>query len=138
LRPQRRFENGSYEDEEFCQPTIFPFTIQHDGRTLSVDECRKIYRALSENSETADFATEQGSDPEVAVRACLIGQPVALGHGEGHPIAALRISASARLVSETWSPNQDKVGANLQRELGRVGTIASKIEWLLGHIDDLP
>ena len=90
------------------------------------------------NSEIVGSAAEQGSDPEVAARACLVGQPVALGHGEGHPGAALRISASARLVSETWSPSQDRAGANLQRELGRVGTIASKIEWLLGRIDDLP
>jgi hypothetical protein len=138
LRPQQRFESDGCEDEEFCQPTIFPFTIQHDGRTRSLDECRKIYRALSGNSEIVGSATEQGSDPEVAARACLVGQPVALGHGEGHPGAALRISASARLVSETWSPSQDTAGANLRRELGRVGTIASKIEWLLGRIDDLP
>jgi hypothetical protein len=138
LRPQQRFESDGCEDEEFCQPTIFPFTIQHDARPRSVDECRKIYRALSGNSEIAGSATEQGSDPEVAARACLVGQPVALGHGEGHPGAALRISASARLVSETWSPSQDTAGANLRRELGRVGTIASMIEWLLGRIDDLP
>ncbi len=138
LRPQQRFEGGSLEDEEFCQPTIFPFTIQHDARPLSLDECRKIYRALSENSETAGPATEQGCDPEVAARICLIGQPVALGHGEGHPIAALRISAGARLVSETWCSSQDTARAGLQRELGRVGTIVSKIEWLLGRIDDLP
>jgi hypothetical protein len=138
LRPQQRFEAGSVDDEEFCQPTIFPFTIQHDARPLSLDDCRKIHRALSEDSETAGSATEQGCDPEIAARVCLIGQPVALGHGEGHPGAALRISASARLVSETWCSSQDTARADLQRELGHVGTIVSKIEWLLGRIDDLP
>jgi hypothetical protein len=134
LRPLQRFEGKSPDDDEFCQPTIFPFTIQHDARPLSLDECGKIHRALSQDSETAGSASEQGCAPEIAARVCLIGQPVALGHGEG----ALRISASARLVSETWSSNQDAARANLQRELGHVGTIVSKIEWLLGRINDLP
>jgi len=136
LRPQQRFENVNLDDEELSQPTIFPFTIRHDALTLSLDDCRKIYRGLSE--DLANGGPEQGCDPEVAARICLIGQPVALGHDERHRIAALRISAGARLVSQIWSSGEDTSRANLQRELGRVGTIVAKIEWLLGHIDDLP
>ncbi|WP_244562100.1 hypothetical protein [Bradyrhizobium lablabi] len=128
LPPQQRLEADSLDDEELAQPTIFPFAIRHRDRNLSFDDCRKFYRALS----------EPGDAGEIAAKVCLIGQPVALGHGDRHPAAALRISAGARLVSEAWSPREDVARGNLQRELGHVGTIVAKIEWLLGQIDDRP
>jgi hypothetical protein len=52
-------------------------------------------------------------------------------------IGALRICAGARLVTETWSSNADTARDNLQRELGRVGAIVSKIVWLVTHMNDL-
>jgi len=132
LPPQQRPEDGSNSDEELTQPTIFPFVIRHGGRVLSLDECRKIYRALARNARMDVPADARERDPEIAAKICLIGQPVALGE-----IAALRISASARLVSESWSPDEAIARANLQRELGRVNAIVAKIEWLLAHINDL-
>jgi hypothetical protein len=62
---------------------------------------------------------------------------VALGGGEGQPTAALRICAGARLVTESWSSDADIARKNLQRELGNVGAIVAKIEWLLAHGDGL-
>jgi hypothetical protein len=55
---------------------------------------------------------------------------------EPDPIAALRICAGARLVTEAWSPDQNTARENLQRELGRVRAIVSKIEWLVAHNND--
>ena len=123
------------DDEELAQPTIFAFVIRHGGRTLALDECRKIYRALARDARMDVSADARGGDPEIAAKICLIGQPVALGQRGPHPVAALRISASARLVTESWSPDQDIARANLQRELGHVGAIVAKIEWLLARID---
>jgi hypothetical protein len=123
LPPQRRDENDSLDDDELAQPTIFPFAIRHHGRAFSFEDCRKIYRALSET----------GNADEIAAKVCLIGQPVALGHR-----AVLRISAGARLVSETWSSREVVARENLQRELGHLSAIVAKIEWLLGQIDGQP
>jgi hypothetical protein len=132
LPPQQRPEHGGVDDEELAQPTIFPFTIRHRGRTLALDECRKIHRALARDARMEVFVDARGRDPQIAATICLIGQPVAMGEG-----AALRICAGARLVTECWSPDQDIARENLQRELGHVGTVVAKIEWLLAHIDVL-
>ncbi len=132
LPPQQRPEDGSVDDEELAQTTIFPFVIRHNGRVLSLDDCRKIYRALARDARRDASADERGHDPEIAAQVCLIGQPVALGES-----AALRICAGARLVTESWSSDEDIARGNLQRELGHVGAIVAKIEWLLAHIDGL-
>jgi hypothetical protein len=100
---------------------------------LSLEQCRKLYRALARDDASAAGA----DDPAIAAKPCLIGQPVALGCGEGQPAAALRICAGARLVTEAWSPDPDIARRNLRRELGHVGMIAAKIEWLLAHGDGL-
>jgi len=78
-----------------------------------------------------------GREAEIAAKACLIGQPVALGQRGPHPVAALRICAGAGLVTGTWSSDADTAQGNLQRELGHVGTVVAKIEWLLARMDGL-
>jgi hypothetical protein len=132
LRSQQRLEDGSFDDEELAQPTIFPFVIRHGGNLLALDDCRKIYRALARDARMDVCADARERDPEVAAKICLIGQPVALGES-----AALRICAGARLVTESWSSQEDIARENLQRELGRVGTVVAKIEWLLANMDNL-
>jgi hypothetical protein len=138
LPPQQTPQDGGVDDEELAQPTIFPFVIRHEGRTLSLDDCRKIHRALSRDARGALAANEAGRDHQIAAQLCLVGQPVALGESAAHPVAALRICAGARLVTEAWSPDAGGADANVRRELGRVGAVVSKIEWLLAHLDDLP
>jgi hypothetical protein len=116
-----------------AQRTIFPFVFSQGDRVFSLEHYKKLYRALARNvthAASADF-------PAVAAPPCLIGQPVALRGGEGQPAAALRICAGARLVTEAWSSDADIARKNLQRELGNVGTIVAKIEWLLTHSDGL-
>jgi hypothetical protein len=121
------------DDDEFSQRTIFPFVIRRGDRMLSLEACKKLYRALARDA--VDVASA-GAPAAVAAKPCLIGQPVALGRGEGQPIAALRICAGARLVTEAWSPDADIARGNLQRELGHVGTVVAKIEWLLAQMDN--
>jgi hypothetical protein len=132
LPPQQRPEDGSGSDEELAQPTIFPFVIRHHGRVLRLDDCRKIYRALARDARMDVSADARGRDQEIGAQLCLIGQPVALGES-----AALRICAGARLVTECWSSDEDIARENLRRELGCVGTVVAKIEWLLANIDGL-
>ena len=133
LPSQHGPEPGSADDEELAQPTIFPFVIRHEGRVLSLDDCRTIHRALSRNAGNA-AADGGGGNPEIAAKTCLVGQPVALG--EGSPVAALRICASARLVTEAWSPDEGAAHANIERKLGCVAEAVSKIEWLLAPMGD--
>jgi hypothetical protein len=129
LPPQQRPESADLDDEELAQPTIFPFLIRHAGRVLSLDDCKKVYLALSRDRGDAD---EGGREREFATKPCLVGQPVAVGAG-----AALRICASARLVTQASTSDQATACGNLQRELGNVGAVVAKIEWLAARIDDL-
>jgi hypothetical protein len=130
LPPQQRPDGARADDEELAQRTIFSFVIRHGNSVLCLEDCRKLYRALARGAADAAPA----DDPQTAAKPCLIGQPVALGC-DANPAAALRISASARLVSEAWSSGEDVARDNLQRALGHVGAAVAKIEWLLAHID---
>jgi hypothetical protein len=133
LPPQPRPPGEGVDDDELAQRTIFPFVIEQNDRVLSLEHTKKLYRALAQG--VTDTASADA--PVVAATPCLIGQPVALGGGEGQPTAALRICAGARLVTESWSSDADIARKNLQRELGNVGAIVAKIEWLLAHGDGL-
>jgi hypothetical protein len=131
LPPQQRPGETGADDEELAQRTIFAFVIRHGSGVRSLEDCRALYRALARGAASA--ASDE--DSEIAAKPCLIGQPVALGCDEKHPAAALRISASARLVSEAWSPNQDAAGVNLQRAVDHVVTAVAKLERLLACSD---
>jgi hypothetical protein len=125
LPPQQRPDGEGIDDDELAQRTIFPFVIQRHGRLLSLEQCRTLYRALARGTAVA-------CSDDLAAKPCLIGQPVALGSGEG-PAAALRICAGARLVTEAWSSDADTARENLQRALGDVGMVTARIEWMLAH-----
>jgi len=142
LLPRWQPAEDRSRDEELAPATIFPFLISHRGRLFSPGECRKVYRALARIAATGGPAT--------AARACQIGQPVALGDValgdvalgnlalgelERQPAAALRICASARLVTEAFASDQNGMGGAIQHELERVGVIVAKLEWLVAHPD---
>lgn len=131
LPPQQR-SGDTGGDEELAQRTIFPFVIRHGSGVRSLDDCRALYRALARGA-----ASHVSADPVNAAKLCLIGQPVALGCDERHPAAALRISASARLVSEAWSSDEETARRNLQRGIDHVGTAVAKLEKLLALRDGL-
>ena len=134
LPPQQRPEDAS-DDEELAQPTIFPFVIRHRGRVLSLDDCRKIYRALAGMPEVA---IPRVRGPIRRSRRGLPDRPARrAGSRRAGYAAALRICAGARLVTEAWSSDADIAQRNLQREIANVGAIIAKIEWLLTHMDGL-
>jgi hypothetical protein len=108
-------------DEEMVQRTIFSFVVRQGTRLRSLEECRALYRALAGNAGKSAVA-----------QPCLIGQPVALGRDLSPP-AALRISASARLVSEAWSPNAEVAQRNLQRAIDQAATAIANLESLLAE-----
>ena len=133
LPPQPSVGHAGLEDEELAQPTIFPFAIRHDHRDLTLAEGRTIYRALA--MAVDDAASANGCDR--AAEPCLVGQPVAWPCGGSQPAALLRICASARLVTETWSSHEAIADRNLQRELGRVGALAANIERFVSRLPGL-
>ena len=115
-------------DEELAQRTIFSFVVRQHGRVRSLSDCRTLYRALA------------GGQSNGVSLPCLIGQPVALGVGLGRdasPPAALRISASARLVSQAWSPNIDVAHRNLQRAIEGAGRAIANLETLLASEEQM-
>lgn len=127
-RPQ---EAAAAEDEEFSEPTIFPFTVKGPGGVLTPGQCRWLYRALARDMS----ATIGGSaaDREVAARHCLLGQPVETAMSGEHPVAVLRLCIGARLLSEAWSPDRATAQRNIERTLDRIADVVAKIELLLAY-----
>jgi hypothetical protein len=117
------------DDEEFCEATIFPFTIDGKYRTFSSHECRTLHGALTQDLSHVIRCGD--ADRDIVARRCLIGQPVRIERGDAPPIAVLRLSAGARLVTETWSPNAEVAQRNLQAELDCLAEVVAKIELLL-------
>ncbi|HYM34144.1 MAG TPA: hypothetical protein VET48_02050, partial [Steroidobacteraceae bacterium] len=121
------------DDEEMSARTIFPIAIRHNVGFPSFDDCTKIYRALNRDVSHLLSSNASAREKQLAAQLCHIGQPVALGSN----VAALRISAGARVVSETWSPDKNIADANVRREIDQVATICEKIEFLVAHLNRL-
>jgi hypothetical protein len=121
------------DDEEFCEPTILPFTVHGQHLSLSSHECRTLYGALAHDLSHVLRCSD--ADREIIGRRCLIGQPVRIERSEGRPTAVLRLCVGARQVTETWSPNADVARCNLERELDCIAEVIAKIELLLAYAD---
>jgi hypothetical protein len=120
------------EDEEMVTRTIFPFLVRRADGPMSFAQCATLYRALNE-----DVSAElPGASPEeraLGARLCHIGQPVMLGASVDDP-GALRISAGARVVSETWSlAGEEAAMANLGREFAEIRAVLAKLALLVCH-----
>jgi len=120
-------------DEEFREGTIFPFTIERQGRALSATDCRALYQALAQ--DLSDVIAVSVPDRDILARHCLIGQPVRIERQASEPTAALRLCAGARAVTESWSQDPVVAAQNLHRELDHVAETVAKIEVLLTHTD---
>ena len=70
--------NAAADDEEFSEPTIFPFTISRQRHELSPHECRALHEALSQ--DVSHIVGRSRADRDIAARRCLIGQPVDTRH----------------------------------------------------------
>jgi hypothetical protein len=124
-------------DEEMGVRTIFPFFVRRNGRALSQVEAAMLYRALNEDVAPLLPARVPPMQRLLGARRCHIGQPVALPDGQGGVKGALRISAGARVVSETWCEDLDAARENLRREFDQVRAIVGKLQLLVRHYDEI-
>lgn len=126
------------DDSEMATRTIFPFLVRRGGRFLSPPECALLYRALNEDVSGALPSIGVPRDQRLAAQLCHIGQPVALRDPDGNAIAALRISAGARVVSETWTDAGEEPSLRaLHYEFEQVRIILDKLDLLLRNFDAL-
>jgi hypothetical protein len=126
------------DDEEFAQATIYPFTLQRDGKPVSVAETGAVHRALAR--DMAEEISGSAADRQVAAQRCLVGQPVRVERHDDAPQAVLRLCLGARLVSEAWSPDTVQAKRNVQHVLDRIAHVLVKIELLLdrGEVAAVP
>ena len=135
------FENADadgIDDEEMAARTIFPFYITCRGKFLSLEACAHIYRAL--NIDVSDLLPRSATvyQRQVAARLCHIGQPVKMSSPTQGIVGTLRISAGARVVSDTWcSAGATASLRALTQEFEQVRTILDKIDLLVQNIDTL-
>lgn len=123
-------------DGEMAVRTIFPFLVRRAGRVLGLADCASLYRALNADVSSLLPGGLSVRQRRVAAQLCHIGQPVTLTLPDGAAAAALRISAGARVVSETWSAAGEVASvAALEREFDQVRLILEKLALLIRHFD---
>ena len=95
-------------NDEMRHRTIFSFVPQKNGRPMPPEDVAALYRALGDGQ---------------------LGQPVPLRHG-----AALRLSASARMVSEAWARNGN-IGTALALVLADARAVLEQLDGLIARPD---
>jgi hypothetical protein len=129
LLAEQRGQSDPALSDEMRHPTIHAFVPQQAGQPLTPDRAASLYRAMGR-----DLSRQlPGGDPVrgIAARICQIGQPVALRHRPG---AALRLSASARLVSGCWA-RTTSIEEALAPVLADIGAVIEKLDWLITRPD---
>lgn len=137
LREQEPDAGDDLDDQEMGTQTIFSFLLRRNGQLLAPERCADIYRALHCDVSASLPASAAPSVQWLAGQICHIGQPVALPQPGGVPTAALRISASARLVSECFSADPFETFVNLEHRFDQVSVTLEKIEMLIAHLPDI-
>lgn len=126
------------DNEEFSERTIFPFLIHCDAGLLSYSDSAVVYRALNQDLSPLLPDVDRPCDLLILKQLCHIGQPVAVCDASGRLAGTLRISAGARVVSETWCPDKPMLSyQKLQNELDQVRLILDKIQLILRHFSQL-
>ena len=115
--------------EEMRHRTIFSFVPHRNGEALALERCVSLYRAMGRDLSGLLPPDAADSVCETAARICQIGQPVALRHRPG---AALRLSASARLVSDCWA-RATSVPQALAPVLADMRAVIEKLDWLIAR-----
>jgi hypothetical protein len=118
-------------DGEFRVRTILPFVLRRNATPLTLEQAGTIYRALNRDVARDLPPDASAEERRLASLLCHIGQPVALRLRDGSQSAVLRISAGARIVSESWR-TRDPARA-LEQECDQVRQIVAKIGLLLKH-----
>jgi hypothetical protein len=112
--------------------------VTRRGQFLSVEQCGSIYRALNRDVSGRLAASAAAGERSVAAQRCHIGQPVAVPISASASAGTLRISAGARVVSETWrAEGESESRRKLAEELEQVRVILDKIDLLVENLDAL-
>jgi hypothetical protein len=115
--------------DEMRHRTIFSFVPQREGKALPLECAASLYRAMGRDQSGLLPSDAPDAARRILARGCQIGQPVALRHRPG---AALRICASARLVSSGWARSAS-VSEALAPVLAEVRAVIEKLDWLIAH-----
>lgn len=115
---------------------IFPFFLYylHDGarKVCPEKQVQEIYSLLNQDCSKY-FPYQNAREFRLLAQMCHIGQPVPAIHRSGISTAVLRISAGARIFSESYSRSTGGiVDALIEDEFWQIGVTLGKIELLLG------
>jgi hypothetical protein len=131
LPRQRDLFDPNVDNDELLLPTIFAFTLEQAGRTVSLDRCKAIHKTLAGGIPGSPSTDE----PESAPQSCLVGQPVGWNLADGSSIAALRICIGARHVTDCWSTSPETARRNLRHVIERVAMVVEKLDSQLDCYD---
>ncbi len=128
-----RDASDAIDDGEFTTRTILPFVLRRNGEAISREAATKMYHALNRDVSGLLPSSATGLEKLVAAQLCHIGQPVAILSDRGEETAVLRISAGARILSDSWKADAEAARRNLDCECEQVRLIVEKIGLLLRH-----
>ena len=121
-------------DDEFGSPTIFAVKMVR-GRPLTLAESRLVYAAL--NWDLSPLPHLRGDERTLAAQICHVGQPVAIGDETAGEAGVIRVSASARLVSQSWSEGSDGAIERACAAISQLDTVFAKIALIIARVDDV-
>jgi hypothetical protein len=126
------------DDEEMAGPTVFPFLVRRHGALLSFDACQRMYRALQCDVSHLLPDSASAGQRELAGTPCHLGQPVEVRFPSEGAVGALRISASARVVLETWCATSETAPlGKLKQQFEQVRRMLDKLDLLVENFDAL-
>lgn len=115
-----------YGTELSIRRTIFPFLLRNaQGQHLTQEQVRWVYEQL--NTDLRHCAGSHPQQQALAAQCCHIGQPVKV---PATNTALLRISAGARVFSDSWHDGRYDAG-HLDEEFYQVRMILDKVQWCL-------
>jgi len=127
-------DKSSPLDGEMAVTTIFCFFLVRNERALPLSDCQFVYAALE--LDISPVLPEQIDETEkiAAVQRCRIGQPFPVCHNDGTVSAVLRISASARVVTDNIVADEGPL-IDIADEIKRIEVIITKIGLILRYWD---
>jgi hypothetical protein len=124
-------------DEEFSVPSVFSFLPMRNGRLCSMAEATLLYHALNEDVSTRMRASTR-SQRRLLAQCCHIGQPVAIPQSSGESGGSLRVSADARLISQSWfGGDEADAAARFRANIEKIRIVFTKLQFLLDYLAEL-
>jgi selenocysteine lyase/cysteine desulfurase len=124
--------------------TIFTFTVHRtvagaSERAMSPAALRQVYEWLNQDISGWLRGDHGERDMVVAAKCCHLGQPVVVGRTEEGDLAALRISAGARLVTGValGACEDGQLNIRLAQEIGEALFILDKLDLIVRDFDAL-